>query len=197
MEPTDEALMLAVGRGDLDQLGTLFERHHPTLFQFFCRVTGRRSVSEDLVQDVFFRMLKYRRTFHNRSSFRAWMFLIARNARVDYFKKRARVPEEPESGNDPPSPDPFPSEQLEQAEDVALLELALSELSRDKRELLALARFQELRYDEIAELLGVNVGTVKVRVHRAVRDLRNAFEKLSGRKTSCTVNSSETSLRTM
>jgi len=197
MDQTDEALMLRVRDGDVAKLGVLFERHHAALFQFFRRMTGNRPAAEDLVQDVFFRILKYRRTFRDDSRFTAWMFHIARNARHDYFNKRPQTVSEPETSLERAGASIVPHEQMECEADSALLEQALSELREDKRELLVLARYQELKYSEIAELLGVDIGTVKVRVHRAVKELRDIFLRLSGRQEPCSVKNSATSLRTI
>jgi RNA polymerase sigma-70 factor (ECF subfamily) len=194
MEPTDEALMVAISGGNIGKLGILFERHHAALFQFFCRMIGNRTVAEDLVQDVFFRMLKYRRTFREGSRFTTWMFHIARNVRVDYLRKHRYAVE---TGSSPEhcGSAPAPADLVEQDQNHVLLKQALLELPGDKRELLVLARFQELPYSEIAELLGVDTGTVKVRVHRAIKDLRSIFLKLSNRQASWTVKNSKTSLR--
>ena len=60
---TDQAVMLTVRNGDVERISVLFHRHHRMLFNFFLRLTGNRSLSEDLVQEVFLRMLKYRQTF--------------------------------------------------------------------------------------------------------------------------------------
>ena len=195
MDQTDESLMRAVRNGDVGELGTLFERHHVPLFQFFCRVTGSRTAADDLVQDVFFRMLKYRGSFRDAGRFRAWMFRIARNARADYFRKQPVIPASED--DDYPSDAPVPGDQLERDENTTLLERALAQLPEEKRELLVVARYQELKYEEIAELLEVSVGAVKVRVHRAVKDLRNIFLKLSNREESCIAKKSETSLPSM
>ena len=62
-ERSDTELMLAVREGDLVQLGVLFERHHVGLFNFYLRLTGNRQLSEDLVQEAFIRILKYRKSF--------------------------------------------------------------------------------------------------------------------------------------
>src|ERR1043166_6427783 len=86
MNETDENLMLAVRNGDVSKLGVLFDRHHRSLYDFFIRLTGLRAAADDLVQDVFFRILKYRKTFRDESWFKAWMFHIARNARIDYYR---------------------------------------------------------------------------------------------------------------
>src|SRR5215831_20695118 len=109
MNETDELLMLAVREGDLTKLGVLFDRHHRPLFDFFARMTGSRTLAEDLVQDVFFRILKYRETFRDESRFKAWMYQIARNARFDHHKKHdseTELPEEIENGLRSRSPFP-------------------------------------------------------------------------------------------
>src|SRR5690242_13759619 len=88
MDPTDEALMQAVSAGDLAQLGVLFDRHHRAVFDFLVRTTGRRAVADDLVQDVFERILKYRTTFRGDVGFRPWLYRIACNARADYYRRQ-------------------------------------------------------------------------------------------------------------
>src|SRR5215469_12959332 len=85
---TDEQLMCAVTNGELEHFGALFERHYQRVFAFFYRLTGDASSSEDLAQEVFVRMLKYRNGFGPDSQFRAWMYQIARNVRADHFGRR-------------------------------------------------------------------------------------------------------------
>ena len=198
MAETDENLMLAVRAGDVSQLGLLFDRHHRALFDFFARMTGSRAIAEDLVQDVFFRILKYRATFRADSRFKAWMFHIARNARVDYYRKHhpeTVLPEDDTAGFQ--SPGPAPSHRLEQEEQITLLECAMFKLPAEKREVLVLSRYQEMKYEQIAEVMGCEVGTVKVRVHRALNELREIFLKLSSEKLPCNVKKSGNSLRIM
>lgn len=178
-QPTDDHLMAQVRDGDVGQLGVLFERHHVPLFNYFVRLTGDRGVSEDLVQDVFLRMLKYRHTYRGEGQFACWMYQIARNARADHFRKwkgQAELPEDDVM----PSADPSASDLLEESQRHALLQAALARLPHDKREVLLLSRYQHLKYEEIAQLLGCSVGTVKVRVHRAMKDLRFHYFELSG-----------------
>src|SRR5215510_13210164 len=98
MHETDENLMKAVRNGEIAKLGQLFDRHNRALFDFFAKVTGSRITAEDLVQDVFFRILEYRKTFREDSHFKAWMFHIARNARVDYYRKHQTETLLPEDG---------------------------------------------------------------------------------------------------
>jgi len=195
MTVTDEALMLAVRDGELEKLGILFERHHTALFEFFSRMTGNRAVSQDLVQDVFFRILKYRNTYRNESQFTTWMYHIARNTRFDQFKKRRPEMVVPEEGIEIPSQSMSAAKKLERDQETELLRQALMKLPDDKRELLVLARYGEMKYEQIAELLAVDVGTVKVRVYRAIKELREIFLKLSGEKSPCNVKTSEINLR--
>ena len=174
----DEDLMLQVREGVGEMLGVLFDRYQSPLFNFYCRLTGDRTASEDLVQEVFFRILKYRQTYRPGTPFRAWMYQIARNARQDYHRKHPQsLPFEPEM-----SPAVVSADAAEAEQQAALLHRALLMLPEEKREVLVLSRFQELKYEEIARLLDCEIGTVKVRIHRALRELRGVFEKLTSGK---------------
>src|SRR5262245_46321195 len=195
MSPSDEVMMLAVRDGDVAKLGALFDRYHSVLFDFFGRLTGNSALAEDLVQDVFFRILKYRKTYRNESHFKTWMFHIARNARIDHFRKHRAEVMFPETGFEIESPSPRPNTELEQQQQAMLLQKALYRLPEDKREVLVLARYHEMKYEQIADLLGCELNTVKVRVHRALKELREIYLKLSGEKAPCNVKKSETTLR--
>jgi RNA polymerase sigma factor (sigma-70 family) len=174
----DEELMLQVREGVGEMLGVLFDRYQLPLFNFYCRLTGDRAASEDLVQDVFFRILKYRQTYRPGTPFRAWMYQIARNARQDYHRKHPQaVTFEPEM-----APAVLCIDAAESEQQTGLLHKALLMLPEEKREVLLLSRFQELKYDEIARMLDCEVGTIKVRIHRALRELRTIFEKISNGK---------------
>jgi RNA polymerase sigma-70 factor (ECF subfamily) len=171
----DDRLMTAVRAGDVSQLGVLFERHHRALFNFFLRLTGDRQASEDLVQDVFVRILKSRATYQPGTQFRTWMYQVARSAHIDRFRSRPREqPADPEALR-AVSPAAAPGSGLEQAQEAQLLRKALAALPEDKREVLVLSRFQGLKYQEIGALLGCEEGAVKVRVFRAIRALRDIY----------------------
>ena len=101
----------------------------------------------------------------------------------------------PEEGIEVPSRGMSASKQLEHDQERELLRRALMKLPEDKRELLVLARYREMKYEQIAELLAVDVGAVKVRVYRAMKELREIFLKLSGEKLPCNVKRSEINLR--
>ena len=171
----DSQLMGRVRDGDVAILGELFERHHQRLFHFFLRLARSRQAAEDLVQEVFVRMLKYRHTFRAESEFVPWMFTLARNAATDLYRARPKeLPQEPDAP-EPEAPLAHPIAGLERAEQEGRLRRALARLEPGKREILLLARFSELKYDRIAEQLGISEGAVKVRVHRAMKELKAAF----------------------
>lgn len=176
---TDTELMVAVGRGELSLLAELFDRHHVRLFNFFLRQTDRRDASEDLVQEAFLRMLKYRSTYRAEASFTVWMYRIARNVLADRWRRAPRH-ESLELANAIEAPGASPYDDARLDEQVTMLRAALQSLPRDRRELIALIRFEDLRYDEISELLDCSVGAVKVRAHRALGELRDAYTALTG-----------------
>lgn len=89
---SDHELMIAVRAGEIRKLGELFERHHRPLYGFFVRLTNQPSVSEDLVQIVFYRILKYRHTYRDEGKFSAWIYHLARKVAADHFRKHARTP---------------------------------------------------------------------------------------------------------
>src|ERR1700759_3191344 len=142
---SDEELMSQVRNGIGEMLGVLFERYHVPLFNFYLKLSGNRPLSEDLVQEVFFRILKYRHSYRPETPFRAWIYQIARNARLDHWRKH-----KPETSWEPEmSPSVVPIDTAQQTQETELLRSALMQMSEDKREVLVLSRFQDLKYEEI------------------------------------------------
>ncbi len=176
--------MLKVKAGDLDKMALLYERHNRNLFGFFYKLTGSGSVSEDLVHNVFYRMLKYRHTFTAEASpgykFSAWMYHMARNVNADHYKKQNKV-----SYTDDMLPwerklkdDDNAHNQMSKRQDLELLGQALRQLAPDKQEMLVLTKYQGMKYEQVAEVFGITEGAVKVRIHRALQELRDIYLKL-------------------
>jgi RNA polymerase sigma factor (sigma-70 family) len=180
--PTDNELMARVRAGDIAQLAHLFERHRAKLYNFYLRLTRNRSLSEDMVQEVFLRVLKYRHTFRGDGEFTMWMYHIARNVHHDHHAKWRHESVAEAHQDEPMAGDPSAQETMEQSQSAQFLQEALARLPVDKREILILSRYQDLRYDVIAGILDCSVAAVKVRVHRAMNDLRDIFFELSGEK---------------
>ena len=168
---------MQVRSGDVEQLSVLFERHHGRLYGYCVRLVGNRDAARDLVQEAFFRVLKYRGTFRDEAAFAPWLYRLTRNACIDHLRKGGReLPAEPDL--DRPDPGPLAPENLEREEDLSRLRAALGRLPEDKRELLLLARSGALSYEQIAQQVGCTVGALKVRVHRALGLLREAYARI-------------------
>ena len=177
---SDHALMLAVRDGELDALGELFERHHGPLFGFLVKLTGHRAAAEDIAQTVFQRMLKYRHTYRDEGSFTAWMYHLARRCAADHFRKSSAAPRatDPADLQDHADDAPHAGDHAAVRDDHALLHTALARLDRGDREVLLLARLQELSFAEISGILECSVGAAKVRAHRALHALRHVYFQL-------------------
>jgi RNA polymerase sigma-70 factor (ECF subfamily) len=182
--------MTAVARGNLGGMSEIYERRHRALFRFFFRLTGRQTVSEDLVHEVFLRMIRYRHTYQAvdgqaEDSFESWMYRIARNAFADQAKKyRLETPAEEGHFEVVASNRPSAFDDMAKQQDLKLLYRALRELPEEKRELIVLSRFQGLSYDRIGEILGCETGTVKVRMFRAMKEVGKIFWDLRKEKAS-------------
>ena len=169
--------MLDVRNGVGEMLSVLFQRYQTPLFNYFLRLTGDRAASEDLVQELFYRVLKYRQSYRPGTAFRSWVYQIARNVRIDWAQKQRPTQElDPEQG-----PTVIPMDTAQQQQEVELLRRALLALPEGKREVLVMSRYQQLKYDEIAQVLECEVGAVKVKVHRALEELRETVRAMESR----------------
>ena len=178
----DEQVMQEVRAGGVGKLEVLFDRHSRALFRYFLHLTSDRAASEDLVQEVFFRILKYRHTYQPETSFRAWMYQVGRNVYLDHAGRHKGEVALPEYAAEMSSGEMPADRQVQQRQETALLRRALAALPPEKREVLVMSRFLELKYEEIASVLKCEVGTVKVRVYRALRELGDRFYALGGER---------------
>lgn len=174
---TDEQLMEQVSQENLAALSVLFDRYQVPLYNFFYRQNYDGALSEDLVQTVFERILKYRQSYVTGMTFRSWIYQIARNVKTDHYKSRYKI-------SDFVQPDELKitttsiEQKLTQQEDLQQLELAMQQLPAPQREILVMTRFQKMKYGEVATILQCSEGAVKVKVHRALKQLRQIFFKI-------------------
>lgn len=178
---SDKALMLKVKKGELDKLGLLFERYHRGLYRYFYRMCRDKNTSEDLVQSVFERLLKYRQSYTGDGKFSTWLFSIARNQFNDHhrrFRRNGNPVQFDEDRLDIPEEKTGPVHQAKEKKEI--LEEALYALPEDYREVIILSRYEGLRYNEIAEILESTEGAIKVKMFRAMKELKDialSFEK--------------------
>lgn len=176
--------MREVRAGDVGKLEVLFDRHSQALFRYFLYLTSNRGVSEDLVQEVFFRILKYRHTYRPESGFRAWMYQVGRNVYMDHMGRNKGEVSLGEDAKEIRGVEMPADREFQRKQEAVLLRRALAGMPEEKREVLIMSRFQDLKYEEIAAALQCEVGTVKVRVYRALRELADRFFALSGERAS-------------
>ena len=179
---TDKEVMLNVKDGDIDKLGILFERYNTKLYNYFLRLTYQPQQSEDLVQEVFLRILKYRHTYSGSGLFSTWLFQVAHNSFYDAIKKNKKHKQNQSIENieyEIPM-DLQVDNEIYKNEDIKILKKSLARLKAAEREVLILSRFQNMKYEEIAQLMNCAVGTIKTRVFYALKNLKKIYLELAG-----------------
>lgn len=180
---SDEQLIRWVADGDPSCLATLFERHHLAVYRFFMQMLHDRSLSEDLVQDVFLKMLRKARSFRGNGTFKGWMFNLARNTAIDQIRK-ARRQRTDTLGDDDVDKHLMDHRSAEQAatgnEKVGLVMRALALLPTAAQEVIWLGRFEFDNYDELGQALNCNAAAARVRMHRAMAQLNSTYTNLYG-----------------
>ena len=143
------------------------------LLNFFWRQGVSYSEGEDLVQETYLRLWKYRREYKPTAKLSTFLFLMARQVRIDALRRRTRRENREESwiGEQPTSETP---KAFGVREDVRW---ALAKLSEPLRDVIELAVFQDLPYAEVGEALGIPIGTVKSRMHNALKELKEIFDE--------------------
>jgi RNA polymerase sigma-70 factor (ECF subfamily) len=175
---TDELIMEAVKHGDLQQASLLFERYNMRIYNFLARMTMDRELAEDLTQNVFLRIIKYRTSYRDGNRFLPWIYQVARNVFSDHYqasknRKSNFLDVEKMQDNIEDA-----QEELEQDEREKLLHKSLAKLTDEQRELLILTRFQQMKYEEVAAIMDTTVANIKVKVHRAIQKLREHYFEL-------------------
>ena len=179
--PNDGAeLMLRFVRGDDQAFEPLLKRYENEMMNYFLRLTGERQRAEDLTQELFLRVFRYRDSYKPASSFRYFIYRIARNLWIDVYRKRRvrprTVPIDPTEESAPgvmiAEASPGPSHRVSHEEEKKRLEAALTRLPVKQREVVVLAFHSGLKYAQIAKIMEIPVGTVKSRMNAALTTLR-------------------------
>jgi len=187
-EATDENLFERYRGGETACLRTLIERHQAALLGFLFRLTGDRTIAEDAFQDAFLQVHLSAASFDATRRFRPWLFTIAANKARDLMRKKGRRQAVELSAPVNPSRDgaasfidlmevdvPQPDAGLDEQERDEAVQRALDRMPDNLREILLLAYFQRLSYQQIAHELDIPLGTVKSRLHSAVANFAARF----------------------
>jgi len=165
--PTDHDLVRRSLEGDERAFAALVERHTRIVYAAVRSVTGDSDDVDDTVQEVFIRIYRNLGSYAGRSALSTWIYSVARNHAIN-VRSRARPDTVPlESAAPLASGRPGPDDELERREDLARIERILGCLDGRYRETVELRYLAGKQYAEIAELLGVPIGTVKTLLHRA------------------------------
>ena len=180
-------------RGDVDAFRPLVEKHQKRMVNIAYRMMGDYDAACEVVQDAFFQAYKAIRKFRGEARFSTWLYRIVINLsknRIKQMKTRLEregvslnAPIETEEGevpHDPPAEDPSALEQMERKEVQTAVQVCISALDDDYREVLVLRDIQGLSYDEIGEILKIPGGTVKSRLFRARDALKEGLKKVLG-----------------
>jgi len=180
----DLRLMQLVGRGDTGAFEQLIEKHQALVAGTIARMLGSNSDVEDIAQQVFIRVWKSARRYVPRAKFTTWLLKITRNLVFNELrrtKRHAHVPFQPEPGvEDPPLKDETnlaPDASLLETELQRTIEQAILQLPETQRMALVLRRYEQLSYEQIAEVLDLSVPAVKSVLFRARGELRSKLSK--------------------
>ncbi len=187
---TDEQLVRLYVRGEREALRVIIDRYQVDLMRFLTRLTGARDAAEDAFQETFLQFHQSASRFDTSRRLRPWLFTIAANKARDGLRKKGRQPSLTLSRNVGSDDSvefvdlleidtPAPSSGVLAREQQALVDQAVSRLSHPLREVLLLAYFQRLSYAQIAEELGIPLGTVKSRLHAAVASFAKHWQQIA------------------
>ncbi|MCC6554041.1 MAG: RNA polymerase sigma factor [Polyangiaceae bacterium] len=188
-EVTDEVLMMRFQGGDRDAFASLVRRHKTAIYNFILRQVRGPSVAEDLVQDVFVKIVQSASDFKHEARFSTWAYAIARNVCIDHLRKMSlrRHPSldqaSGEAGDGPTlgerTADPTPGASVERvamgAEAGQIIARAVERLPPEQREVFLLRELGNVPFKDIAQITGVPENTVKSRMRYALERLQEAL----------------------
>ena len=179
MSDDDRRLIADCLGGRRDAFGELVSRYQARLYNAAVRLVNSPEDAADVVQDAFLSAYQALHTFKGDAEFFTWLYRIAFNTAISLKRKRrpsvSLDAHTRETGLDPDDPSEYvkPSTALERTEDEQRLQYAIAKLSAEHRDVLLLKDIEGFKYEEIAEVLGVPIGTIRSRLHRARLELRD------------------------
>jgi RNA polymerase sigma-70 factor (ECF subfamily) len=198
---SDEQLVERYRTGDTPAFEELVRRHHDDLIRFLVRLTGNRAVAEDAFQETFLQVHLSAESFDTSRRFKPWLFTIAANKGRDALRRNARRKaldlSAPIAGGNSSGGDgaartyvdlmeidvPPPEKRLDDEEQADDIQQVVDALPWSLREILLLAYFQRMSYNQIADALGIPLGTVKSRLHSAVAAFAKKYQSMKPEKT--------------
>ena len=171
---TDKELIRKVHNGNKEALNTIIDRYYDDIYRFCLYLTGQETDSYDITQEVFLRFIKYVDSYEHKN-LKGYLLIIARNLCRDYFHHKSdmySIEDTAYAGTE--------DDRLGNVENRMLLWSALRQIPIKQREIIILRIYEEMRFHEIARILGVNLSTVKSRFRLGVGSLRKIMEAADG-----------------
>lgn len=173
----DDRIIAATLAGEPAAFGDLVLRYQDRLYNSLVRVLGSAEDARDVAQDAFVQAFVKLETFRGRAAFYTWLYRIAFNLAMSHARRQRPTQSldatKSGCGQEPVDGQPSPESGLDRSERTELVQAALRELAVDYRQILVLREMEGCRYDEIAEILELPVGTVRSRLFRARMALRD------------------------
>ncbi len=185
---SDEQLIGRYQGGDADAFETLVRRYEKELYHFLFRFMGQTSLAEEAFQEAFLQVHLSAAQFETSRRFRPWLYTIAANKARDILRSRLRRPSvqlpvpdgrssESELWAHLLSVDDRPDKEMDLAEQKEVVRETVAQMPENLRQILVMAYFNQLPYKEMAEVLDIPLGTVKSRLHAAVKVFSQMFKE--------------------
>jgi RNA polymerase sigma-70 factor, ECF subfamily len=174
-----EELMARYQAGDLAAARLLIKRISPQLHRFFETRSANRADADDLLQEAWLRIHRVRHTYRPGNPLLPWIYAIARRARIDHYRRSARITAREQQWENAVEEAPTPAEHLGHTHD---LEEMLAPLPESQREVLKMLKVTGMSLEEVAQATSCSVGSVKQKVHRAYEKLRQTMSVCDPRK---------------
>lgn len=172
MAPSDEQLMQQVGRGSAEAFESLYARYRRRLYNVILRYVQEEALAEDLFQEAFLRLLRAAPRWRPRARLSTWLYRVAINLCIDAGRRRREGALSPDAAEALADDCPGPQASLQAAEMAERLRAVVAQLPAEQRAVLILRVYEGLAESQVAEIVGCPVGTVKSRLHHALRRLR-------------------------
>ena len=181
---TDNEAMERIKNGDRSALGALYERYKVSLYTYAYHQLNDRFYAEEIVQNTFFKVLKYADNYRLGSNFKAWLYTIGRNLLRDHYRKTKsndRLKEIVTRQYELKVDGPDASANLMAKDNQNQLWSLLRKLDPEKREVLVLVKLHGMKYKEVSELLDVEPGYLRIIVFRAMKELQQLVSQYSNK----------------
>jgi len=186
LKDDDRNIILRCLKGEKGAFEELLNKYKGRVYTICLRMVRNSTDAEDIAQEVFIRVFSALERYDPSYPFSAWLYRITSNLCIDFIRKQKDKPlsiDRPISGEDGdinlqfPSQDAGPDRLIQTNEMFAILEEALANIPERYRMILILRHEEQLSYEEISDVLGIPIGTVKARIHRARNMIREYFKK--------------------